>query len=140
MKKLFYILLLSLSFHLAAEEKTVFIQSEVYQLNDAISVEEPMDKLLSHSTLISSPKLMVYAGKTASVEVGNNESHIIRLEIQSDEAASYFVVNFSAKEKEGEGWRIISFETPKIAMGETTYAKSSLSDKQLLVKVTGKLL
>ena len=141
MKIFTFILILICSLQSVAEEKlTVFYQAEIYQLNNDLVKDTPLDELLQNSTLLHTPKLMGYAGEAAVIEIGEEQVQIIRVDLMSDKEATQFNVNFSAMSKENDGWRTISFETPSVDIGNTVVAKTHIDDEQLLVKVHAQLV
>ena len=141
MKNLLLVSLLALSFNLYAQQQYLAFTAKVYQVDKVNIAEVPLADLLNKADLLYEPTVFTYMGEKASVEIGNeDETELMRMEVNSNEEELTYTVNFSTKEKQNGGWLTMSYQSPAKKIGEPSLIKSSLWQQHMIIQVESKLV
>lgn len=141
MKNLLLVSLLALSFNLYAQQQYLAFTAKVYQVDKENIAEVPLVDLLNEAALLYEPSVLTHIGEKASVEIGNeNETELMRMEVNSNKEALTYTVNFSTKEKQNGGWLTMSYQSPAKKIGSSSLIKSSLWQQHMLIQVESKLV
>ena len=117
-------------------DPVIAVKADIYKLNQAITIDSQIEKILISHTPIHQPRLLASLGKNALIEIGTTEQ-LTALEILSTNDGAFFNASMKVKDKVDEQWQSITSFMPHIPNGQTVYFSRNVSDGVWLIKLTG---
>lgn len=117
-------------------EAVFAVKADIYQLENNITIDSKIERTLESKTPIHQPRLLAQLGKSALIEIGDNDQ-LTALEVLSTENGDSFNASMKLKDRvEGE-WQTITSFMPHIPNGQTVYFSRNFNDSVWLIKLKG---